>query len=78
MAAFAMQNALQLGDEAGAILSAAPNTVLSPANYTIVNVRPFDVPVATAVDFVGLVYLLILTFVISVRCLTATLARADE
>jgi hypothetical protein len=67
MGAYAMQNAIHLGDEAGTVLSSAPSTVLTPLNYTISNVRPFDVPVATAIDFVGLIYLLILAFVISVR-----------
>jgi hypothetical protein len=61
MGAFALQNAQQLGAQAGSILSTAPTTVLSPMNYTIANVRPFDIQVATAVDFVGLIYLLILT-----------------
>jgi hypothetical protein len=55
-----MQNAMMLGPEAGAVLAAAPSTVLLPLNYTVSNVRPFDIQVATAVDFVGLIYLLIL------------------
>jgi hypothetical protein len=61
MGAFALQNAQQLGTQAGSVLTTAPTTVLSPMNYTIANVRPFDIQVATAVDFVGLIYLLILT-----------------
>jgi hypothetical protein len=61
MGAFALQNAQQLGAQAGSVLTTAPMTVLSPMNYTIANVRPFDIQVATAVDFVGLIYLLILT-----------------
>jgi hypothetical protein len=69
MGAFAMQNAMGLGDEAGAVLAAAPSTVLSPMNYTMENVRPFDIQVATAVDFVGLIYLLILAFIAAVRSL---------
>ncbi len=38
----------------------APRLVSQPVSYTIINTRPFDVAVATAVDFVGLIYLLIL------------------
>lgn len=38
----------------------APRLVSQPISYTIFNLLPFDVPVATAVDFVGLIYLLIL------------------
>jgi hypothetical protein len=67
MGIFAMRNAMQLGDEAGTILSTAPSTVLTPLNYTIANVRPFDVPVANALDYVGLIYLLVLTFIAAVR-----------
>ncbi|KAF8181216.1 hypothetical protein K438DRAFT_1976312 [Mycena galopus ATCC 62051] len=39
------------------LLSKAPQ----PIYYTIDNLRPFDVPVASAVTFVGLIYLLILS-----------------
>ncbi|EIM83003.1 uncharacterized protein STEHIDRAFT_84394 [Stereum hirsutum FP-91666 SS1] len=49
------------------LLSTAPNVVSNPASYTIYNTRPFDVAVATAVDFVGLIYLLIISFVISLQ-----------
>ncbi|KAF8658234.1 hypothetical protein AX16_002011 [Volvariella volvacea WC 439] len=44
------------------ILSAAPETILHPVYFTLQNLRPFDVHVATAVTFVGLIYLLILAF----------------
>ncbi|KAH8814522.1 hypothetical protein DL96DRAFT_1715714 [Flagelloscypha sp. PMI_526] len=46
------------------IVQKAPNILFEPLSYTIVNLRPFDVPVATAVTFVGLIYLLILSFYI--------------
>ncbi|KAI0298606.1 hypothetical protein BC826DRAFT_998341 [Russula brevipes] len=48
-----------------ALLLSAPRIVSQPISYTVVNTRPFDVPVASAVDFVGLIYLLILSFVIT-------------
>jgi len=48
-----------------ALLVNAPRLVSQPVSYTVINTRPFDVPVATAVDFVGLIYLLILAFVVT-------------
>ncbi|KAK1226199.1 hypothetical protein PQX77_010781 [Marasmius sp. AFHP31] len=46
------------------VLSNAPQVITRPIGYTIDNLRPFDVPVATAITFVGLIYLLILSFFI--------------
>ncbi|KAF7298492.1 DUF3533 domain-containing protein [Mycena kentingensis (nom. inval.)] len=46
------------------LLSVAPQTVSRPIYFSSVNLRPFDVPVASAVTFVGLIYLLILAFFI--------------
>ncbi|KAL0572094.1 hypothetical protein V5O48_009872 [Marasmius crinis-equi] len=46
------------------LFSNAPQVVTRPIGYTIVNLRPFDVPVASAITFVGLIYLLILSFFI--------------
>lgn len=42
------------------LLVNAPGLVSQPISYTVDNIRPFDVPVAAAVEFVGLIYLLIL------------------
>lgn len=64
---FALKNAMTVGADAGLVLATAPTTILSPMNYTVNNVRPFDLEVATAVDFVGLIYLLILSFIAAVR-----------
>ncbi|PFH46702.1 hypothetical protein AMATHDRAFT_69276 [Amanita thiersii Skay4041] len=47
-----------------AILTAAPQTLIRPVSYKLRNLEPFDMPVASAVTFVGLLYLLILTFFI--------------
>ncbi|TFK61771.1 hypothetical protein BDN72DRAFT_777884 [Pluteus cervinus] len=44
------------------VLVNSPQTMLQPVGYQIINLRPFDVPVAGAVTFVGLIYLLILSF----------------
>ena len=38
----------------------APELVSQAISYTVDNIRPFDVPVASAVEFVGLIYMLIL------------------
>ncbi|KAL0572822.1 hypothetical protein V5O48_009150 [Marasmius crinis-equi] len=46
------------------LLSNAPQVITRPIGYTVDNLRPFDVPVATAITFVGLIYLLILSFFI--------------
>ncbi|EJD42087.1 hypothetical protein AURDEDRAFT_168879 [Auricularia subglabra TFB-10046 SS5] len=48
-----------------AILTTTPGLVTLPASYTVRNLRPFDVPVAAAVDFVGLIYLLIISFLLA-------------
>ncbi|KAI0821447.1 hypothetical protein BC629DRAFT_1587717 [Irpex lacteus] len=63
IAAFSLQQSQQLGNNAANLLRTAPKLVLSPLNYTLVNLKPFDIQVATAVDFVGLIYLLILSFI---------------
>ncbi|KAI0046802.1 hypothetical protein FA95DRAFT_1667828 [Auriscalpium vulgare] len=51
------------GTNLTALAAAAPRLFTQPTNYIIDNVRPFDIPTASAVDFVGLIYLLILAFV---------------
>ncbi|TFK54205.1 hypothetical protein OE88DRAFT_1732894 [Heliocybe sulcata] len=53
------------------LLTNAPQVVTSPISYTTDNVRPFDVEVASAVDFVGLIYLLILAFITVLMNFTA-------
>ncbi|KAJ7841771.1 hypothetical protein B0H13DRAFT_2255792 [Mycena leptocephala] len=47
---------------AATLLSAAPQLVARPIYYSVENLRPFDVAVASAVTLVGLIYLLILSF----------------
>ncbi|PPR06512.1 hypothetical protein CVT24_002626 [Panaeolus cyanescens] len=48
----------------GSILSTSPQTLVEPLGYRLVNIIPFNQPVASAVAFVGLIYLLILAFFI--------------
>ncbi|KAG1878115.1 hypothetical protein DFJ58DRAFT_902993 [Suillus subalutaceus] len=43
------------------LLQTAPQLVIQPLAFTINDIRPFNVPVAAAVDYVGLIYLLILS-----------------
>lgn len=53
------------------LLNNAPQVVVSPLGYTIQNLRPFDIPVASAVTFVGLIYMLILSFFVVMIQLSA-------
>ncbi|KAK7038028.1 DUF3533 domain-containing protein [Favolaschia claudopus] len=46
------------------LLSTAPQIITRPIYFSTENLRPFDVPVASAVTFVGLIYVLILAFFI--------------
>ncbi|KAJ6480684.1 hypothetical protein C8R47DRAFT_596020 [Mycena vitilis] len=63
---FALQFAKNVSAAAnvGTLLSTAPQLLTRPVYFTVDNLRPFDVPVASAVTFVGLIYLLILSFFI--------------
>jgi hypothetical protein len=63
----AIEHAQQLATQSNlqTLLSQAPSVVTRPLWYTIDNLRPFDVPVAAAVDFVGLIYLLIISFIVA-------------
>ncbi|KAH8834784.1 hypothetical protein DL96DRAFT_1675041 [Flagelloscypha sp. PMI_526] len=62
--AFARSHAQQLSalSNSSALIAAVPQLATTPISYTIHNLIPFDIPVATAVTFVGLIYLLILAF----------------
>jgi hypothetical protein len=66
---FAAQHAARIANGTDAqnlatLLTRAPQVVTQPIFYTINNVHPFDIPVATAVTFVGLIYLLVISFII--------------
>ncbi|KAK0438647.1 hypothetical protein EV421DRAFT_956682 [Armillaria borealis] len=45
--------------------TAAPQILAQPVGYTLNNLRPFDVPVASAMTYVGLIYVLVLAFFIN-------------
>ncbi|EGG09503.1 uncharacterized protein MELLADRAFT_104233 [Melampsora larici-populina 98AG31] len=65
--AFASSHARSQADAAavGALMRAAPQTITRPLRYVMNDLRPFDVPVAQAVVFVGLIYLLIISFILT-------------
>ncbi|KAF9045977.1 hypothetical protein BDZ89DRAFT_1184961 [Hymenopellis radicata] len=44
------------------LASSAPQAISKPLSFTLINLAPFDIPVASAITFVGLIYLLILAF----------------
>ncbi|KAK0222406.1 hypothetical protein IW262DRAFT_1474117 [Armillaria fumosa] len=63
---FAQQFVEQLASSSSlsAIARSAPQILTEPISYTVNNLIPFDIPVASAITFVGLIYLLILSFFI--------------
>ncbi|KAJ7137580.1 hypothetical protein C8R43DRAFT_1072257 [Mycena crocata] len=77
---FALQIARNVSSASniGTLLSTAPQVVTRPIGYTVNNLRPFDVAVATAVTFVGLIYLLILSFFVVMVGSGARLASGYE
>jgi hypothetical protein len=46
-------------------LAQAPSTVSNAVHYTLNNLRPYNQPVATAITLVGLIYMLIFAFIIT-------------
>ncbi|KAJ6521096.1 hypothetical protein DFH09DRAFT_1193303 [Mycena vulgaris] len=62
----------------GALLATAPHVVTNPVDHTITNLRPFDLPVASAVTSVGLIHLLMLSFFIVMGTSGARLAAGYE
>jgi hypothetical protein len=66
--AFARQHAQQLSknSKASSIVAAVPQLATTPISYTINNLIPFDVPVVSAITFTGMVFLIIILFVLLV------------
>ncbi|KAH9474354.1 Nitrosoguanidine resistance protein SNG1, partial [Psilocybe cubensis] len=62
----ATQSAQQIANSTNLseLLTISPQTLVTPVSYRMTNLAPFDVPLATAVTFVGLIYQLILSFFI--------------
>ncbi|KAG6909241.1 hypothetical protein DXG01_001423 [Tephrocybe rancida] len=68
---FALQMAAQQSSQSSnlaALLATSPQTLVAPVSFTFNNLVPFDMPVASAVTFVGLIYQLILSFFIVMIC----------
>ncbi|KAG1775322.1 hypothetical protein EV702DRAFT_973142 [Suillus placidus] len=59
---FALSSSQRLASRSdiSTLLQSVPQLVIQPLAFTINDIRPFNVPVASAVDYVGLIYLLIL------------------
>lgn len=66
---FAQQQATQLAGNGAVtnLLANAPQLITQPIYYATYSLRPFNVPVATAASFVGLIYLLILAFIVTLQ-----------
>ncbi|PBK61691.1 hypothetical protein ARMSODRAFT_623483 [Armillaria solidipes] len=65
---FAQQFVAQLASSSSlsSIARSAPQILTEPISHTTNNLVPFDIPVASAITFVGLIYLLILSFFIMI------------
>ncbi|KAG1770436.1 hypothetical protein EDD22DRAFT_865941 [Suillus occidentalis] len=59
---FSLSSAQRLASRSdiSTLMQTAPLLVIQPLGFTINDIRPFNVPVASAVDYVGLIYLVIL------------------
>ncbi|KAJ8455022.1 hypothetical protein ONZ45_g6178 [Pleurotus djamor] len=75
---FARQLARQGQINITALMMTAPQIITRPVFFNLTNLRPFDVPVASAVTFVGLIYLLIISFIVALVCNGARLASGME
>jgi hypothetical protein len=49
------------------LLAQAPTTVTNSVYFTMVNLRPYSQPVAQAITLVGLIYMLIFSFIITMN-----------
>ncbi|PBK93451.1 hypothetical protein ARMGADRAFT_929201 [Armillaria gallica] len=68
---FLRQVGLSSSNSLASISTTAPQILTEPISYTIDNLRPFDIPVASAITFVGLIYVLVLSFFIVNFCAAA-------
>ncbi|KAJ3567909.1 hypothetical protein NP233_g6063 [Leucocoprinus birnbaumii] len=59
---FAGQQVVSNSANMAVLLAEAPQVITKPISYKINNITPFDIPVATALTFVGLIFLLIISF----------------
>ncbi|WVR09756.1 hypothetical protein IAU60_006832 [Kwoniella sp. DSM 27419] len=54
------------------LLAQAPSAIVQPIYYELLNLRPYNQPVATAITLVGLIYMLIFAFII---CMSGNAVR---
>ncbi|KDQ16744.1 hypothetical protein BOTBODRAFT_144484 [Botryobasidium botryosum FD-172 SS1] len=47
------------------LLAVAPQTVVTPVSYTMINLRPYSTPIAIAVTVVGQIFLIIFAFIVT-------------
>jgi hypothetical protein len=47
------------------LLAQAPSTISNSVSYQLNNLRPYNQPVATAITLVGLIYMLIFAFTLT-------------
>jgi hypothetical protein len=47
------------------LVAQAPGTVTLPVSFTMINLRPYNQAVASAITLVGLIYMLIFAFIIT-------------
>ncbi|KIY53209.1 hypothetical protein FISHEDRAFT_33652 [Fistulina hepatica ATCC 64428] len=65
---------VSMGANLTEIASSAPQLIATPVSYTLDNLRPFDVPVAMATTFVGMLYIVVIAFYVSLIGFGARLA----
>ncbi|KAF9460692.1 hypothetical protein BDZ94DRAFT_1169136 [Collybia nuda] len=76
---FATQLIRELASNSTDTLSSInPEMLVRPIYFTVNNLRPFDIPLATAVTYVGLIYILILSFYVVNSTLLARTASGLE
>ncbi|KIY68806.1 hypothetical protein CYLTODRAFT_421258 [Cylindrobasidium torrendii FP15055 ss-10] len=76
---FAQQRLSQLSNETVLhFMATSPQALTKPISFTLVNLAPFNQPVGSAITFVGLIYLMILSFFIVMLGLTAREASGLE
>ncbi|KAF8802870.1 hypothetical protein BYT27DRAFT_7145655 [Phlegmacium glaucopus] len=76
----ALQNGQRLSNSSllSSILSISPQTIVQPVSYTLANLAPFNVPLASAVTYIGLIYQIIISFFMVVVGFNARMASGLE
>ncbi|KXN90895.1 Nitrosoguanidine resistance protein SNG1 [Leucoagaricus sp. SymC.cos] len=74
---FAMQLArnLSLSPVIQEVMTTSPQTLVMPISFNLYNLQPFNQPLATLVVFVGLIFVIILSFFVVVKKMISNAAR---